>query len=134
MSEHAKPRDFVLPARTPVFVNRETGAAELCMSPATWDAYVREGKLPKPTLWAGKNPRWLWSDVMLFLTGRSVELTPSSTETAISKPREPFFAEAMYAPTQKRKPAPAKRRAVRDQAKRAQVFLLPSQPGNEERR
>ena len=32
--------------RTPAYVGRETGAAELQISPDTWDQWVKEGRLP----------------------------------------------------------------------------------------
>ena len=35
-----------LPPRTPAYVDRETGAAEFCVSPETWDRWDREGRLP----------------------------------------------------------------------------------------
>ena len=47
-SEHAqlamttRKLDLPLPARTPAFVSREIGAAELGVSPETWDRWVRE--------------------------------------------------------------------------------------------
>jgi hypothetical protein len=36
-----------LPQRTPAYVSREVGAAELCISPETWDRMVAAGELPK---------------------------------------------------------------------------------------
>jgi hypothetical protein len=37
-----------LPPRTPAYVDRETGAAEFCVSPETWDRWEKEGRLPSP--------------------------------------------------------------------------------------
>jgi hypothetical protein len=56
--------------RTPAYVNRETGAAELLISPDTWDQWVKEGRLPPPsdTFPAG-SPRWRWEDVDRKLAG-----------------------------------------------------------------
>jgi hypothetical protein len=34
----------------PEFVDRATGAGELCISPETWDKWVKEGILPQPDL------------------------------------------------------------------------------------
>lgn len=48
--------------RTPAYVSREVGAAELCISVDTWDAMVKLGKLPKPVLFDGA-PRWSWAEV-----------------------------------------------------------------------
>lgn len=57
--------------RTPAYVDRETGAAELSISPNTWDQWVKEGRLPPPcdTLPAG-TPRWRWADVDRKLSGQ----------------------------------------------------------------
>jgi hypothetical protein len=57
--------------RTPAYVDRETGAAELLISPDTWDQWVRDGHLPPacdkfPT----GTPRWRWVDVGRKLSGR----------------------------------------------------------------
>jgi hypothetical protein len=67
---------LVLPARTPAFVSREVGAAELVISPETWDRWVSEGILPAaapgfPT----STPRWRWMDVDHKLAGKRVEVT-----------------------------------------------------------
>lgn len=57
--------------RTPQYVSRETGAAELEISPATWDEMVTAGMLPAPTMVgiAGTTPRWYWPDVVAKLGG-----------------------------------------------------------------
>ena len=56
--------------RTPAYVDRETGAAELLISPDTWDQWVKEGRLPRPcdTFPTGL-PRWRWEDVDRRLSG-----------------------------------------------------------------
>src|SRR6516162_5630842 len=56
--------------RTPAYVDRETGAAELLISPDTWDQWVKEGRLPRPcdTFPTGM-PRWRWEDVDRRLSG-----------------------------------------------------------------
>jgi hypothetical protein len=68
--------------RTPAYVSRETGAAELEISPDTWDGMVDQGLLPKPVQVgiAGTTPRWCWADVVRQLSGKD--------ETEES---EPFF-------------------------------------------
>lgn len=45
--------------RTPKYVSRDVGAAELVISPDTWDQWVKEGRIPPPcdTLPLG-TPRW----------------------------------------------------------------------------
>lgn len=59
--------------RTPAYVNRETGAAELQISPDTWDHWVKDGTLPPAcdTFPTG-TPRWRWEDVDRKLSGRTV--------------------------------------------------------------
>lgn len=58
--------------RTPAYVDRETGAAELLISPDTWDQWVKEGHLPAPcdTFPTG-TPRWRWEDVDRKLSGKA---------------------------------------------------------------
>jgi hypothetical protein len=59
-----------LPARTPAYVDRETGAAELRISPETWDKWVDAGILPKPAPgFPLSTPRWRWADVDSKLAG-----------------------------------------------------------------
>lgn len=62
--------------RTPAYVGRETGAAELDISPNTWDQWVEAGRLPPPcdTFPMG-TPRWRWEDVDRKLSGRTVSDT-----------------------------------------------------------
>jgi hypothetical protein len=58
-------KDDIKLNRTPHYVSRETGAAELEISPATWDEMVQHGLLPAPVMVgiAGITPRWRWEDV-----------------------------------------------------------------------
>lgn len=58
-------RDLFLPVRTPRYVSREVGAAELCISPDTWDDWVERGLLPKPRRCgpSGFTVRWKWDEV-----------------------------------------------------------------------
>jgi len=57
--------------RTPAYVDRETGAGELLISPDTWDQWVKEGRLPAPhDTFPASTPRWRWEDVDLKLSGR----------------------------------------------------------------
>jgi hypothetical protein len=57
--------------RTPAYVNREIGAAELLISPDTWDQWVKEGRLPPPyDSFPVSTPRWRWEDVDRKLSGR----------------------------------------------------------------
>jgi hypothetical protein len=57
-----------LPPRTPAWVSREVGAAELCVSPETWDRMVAAGELPTPDQrFLGSLPRWEWTAVLTNL-------------------------------------------------------------------
>ena len=50
--------------RTPAYVSRETGAAELQISPDTWDVWVKEGRIPPSCdQFPVGTPRWRWEDV-----------------------------------------------------------------------
>jgi hypothetical protein len=61
--------ELPLPIRTPVFVSRDVGAAELQISPETWDRWVDEGILPQPSPgFPHSTPRWKWADVERKLT------------------------------------------------------------------
>jgi hypothetical protein len=61
-----------MPVRTPAYVDRETGAAELRISPETWDKWVVEGILPSPAPgFPDSTPRWRWADVDRKLSGSS---------------------------------------------------------------
>jgi len=59
-----KKSNLRLPTRTPAFVSREAGAAELMISPETWDRWVDDGILPHPAPgFPESTPRWFWPDV-----------------------------------------------------------------------
>lgn len=63
-------RDLNLAPRTPAYVSRETGAAELEVSPETWDRWVANGTLPPAAPgFPGSTPRWRWADVDRKLAG-----------------------------------------------------------------
>jgi hypothetical protein len=66
--------------RTPAYIDRETGAAELQISADTWDQWVKEGRLPPPcdTFPTG-TPRWRWEDVDRKLSGEKA----SSNDAAV---------------------------------------------------
>ncbi len=51
-----------LASRLTAYVSREQGAAELQISPSTWDDLVASGHLPKPRR-IGGILRWRWQDV-----------------------------------------------------------------------
>jgi predicted DNA-binding transcriptional regulator AlpA len=61
----ARKRDIPLASRLTAYVSREQGAAELGVSPSTWDEMVNCGQLPKPIRMGpcGKILRWRWDDV-----------------------------------------------------------------------
>jgi hypothetical protein len=57
--------------RTPAYVDRETGAAELRISPDTWDQWVKEALLPQSCdSFPAGTPRWRWEDVDRKLSGQ----------------------------------------------------------------
>ena len=65
--------------RTPAYVNRETGAAELLISTDTWDQWVKEGRLPPPCdTFPSGTPRWRWEDVDRKLSGRKAADTDAA--------------------------------------------------------
>ena len=65
-----------LPPRTPAYVSREVGAAELCVSPETWDRMVAAGELPKADKrFLGTMPRWEWAAVQAHLRGDNERTT-----------------------------------------------------------
>jgi hypothetical protein len=60
-----------MPPRTPAYVDRETGAAELGISPQTWDQWVKDGRLPSPSPgFPPSAPRWRWADVDRKMSGK----------------------------------------------------------------
>jgi hypothetical protein len=62
-----------LPARTPAYVTRKEGAAELRISLTTWDAWVKDGTLPQPAPgFPASVPRWRWLDVDSRMAGRDL--------------------------------------------------------------
>ena len=64
--------DVKLPQRTPAYVSREIGAAEVGISPETWDRWVHQGVLPAPAAgFPGSTPRWRWADIERKLQGKS---------------------------------------------------------------
>ena len=65
--------------RTPAYVDRETGAGELGISPDTWDQWVKEGRLPLPSAaFPAGTPRWRWEDVDSKLSGRKTANTDAA--------------------------------------------------------
>lgn len=70
--------------RTPAYVSRETGAAELQISPDTWDGWVKEGRLPLPCPgFPAGTPRWRWEDVDRKLSGRKADAEVADTNAYI---------------------------------------------------
>ena len=64
-------RDIPLPARPPSYVTRDGGAAELSISPETWDNWVDAEVLPAPAAgFPETSPRWRWADVDRRLSGK----------------------------------------------------------------
>ena len=63
--------EILLTSRLTAYVSREQGAAELQVSPSTWDDMVECGQIPPPLrLGRMKNiRRWRWEDVDKALCG-----------------------------------------------------------------
>lgn len=82
--------DARLPNRTPSYVSREVGAAELGISPGTWDAWVKDGTLPPAASgFPESTPRWRWSDVDKKLSRGSDldgEARPETVKTDAEQP------------------------------------------------
>jgi hypothetical protein len=87
----ARKTDLHLPARTPTYVSREVGAAELCISPQTWDRMVDRKELPPATIVSGM-PRWKWETVEAWLSGKRDYAT---------MPEDPYLATLANGKTQK---------------------------------
>jgi hypothetical protein len=69
--------------RTPAYVGRETGAAELQISPDTWDQWVKEGRLPPACdAFPSGTARWRWEDVDRKLSGYKVADTGAAMRGA----------------------------------------------------
>jgi hypothetical protein len=76
----ARKADLSLPSRTPAYVSREVGAAELHVSPETWDNWVTRGVLPPPAPgFPDSTPRWRWADVDAWLSKHGSEKQESTT-------------------------------------------------------
>ena len=73
--------DIALSPRLTAYVTREEGAAELRVSPSTWDEMVECGQLPKAIRLGrtGTILRWRWADVDSRLRNNDAE------------PSEPYF-------------------------------------------
>jgi hypothetical protein len=75
--------------RAPSYVSREIGAAELCISPSTWDRWVAERKLPAPSPeFPADSPRWRWADVDHRLSGKGKEIAPETPKPSV----DPYIA------------------------------------------
>jgi predicted DNA-binding transcriptional regulator AlpA len=72
-----------LTSRLTAYVTREEGAAELRVSPSTWDEMVECGQIPPPRRLgrSGNILRWRWADVDNLLSGGEIA----------DDQREPFF-------------------------------------------
>lgn len=76
-----KSHNLLRGGRTPAYVDRETGAGELLISPDTWDQWVKEGRLPPPQdTFPASTPRWRWADVDNKLSGRKVADTGNTAD------------------------------------------------------
>jgi hypothetical protein len=80
--------DIQLKARLTAFVSRESGAAELEVSPDTWDEMVLCGLLPPPVM-LGRNrtiKRWHWPTV-------ERRLLKDEADSQLGEGAEPYFRQ-----------------------------------------
>ena len=69
--------------RTPAYVGRETGAAELEIAPTTWDQWVKEGIIPPScSSFPNGKPRWRWEDVDRKLSGKPTAAANDNAEAS----------------------------------------------------
>jgi excisionase family DNA binding protein len=73
----------------PDYVSAETLAYRLDCSRATIDAYVREGRLPKPEL-IGNLVRWDFADVRTFIKAHNVD-SGTLDNGALHDPADPYL-------------------------------------------
>jgi hypothetical protein len=95
----ARKAEIPLGPRLTAYVTRESGAAELQVSPSTWDEMVNRGVLPKPYL-LGPNKdlkRWRWCEVENSIIGDVIG--------DVHQEREPFFRSLTSGQTTERKRA-----------------------------
>jgi hypothetical protein len=86
--------------RTPAYVDRETGAAELVISPDTWDLWVKEARLPPPCeAFPAGTPRWRWEDVDRKLSGNvASDTTDAAMRGALNFGRKPRRSLTVHRP------------------------------------
>jgi predicted DNA-binding transcriptional regulator AlpA len=73
----------------PDYVSAETLAYRLDCSRATIDAYVREGRLPKPEL-IGNLVRWDFAEVRTFIKARNVA-SVAHDNGVLNDPADPYL-------------------------------------------
>ena len=76
--------DIALTSRLTAYVTRQQGAAELQVSPSTWDDMVASGQIPPPLRFGRLRNilRWRWADVDMALAGQGHD---------DERRQEPFF-------------------------------------------
>ena len=76
--------------RPAAYVSREGGAAELGISPETWDRWVEDRILPaKAPGFPETSPRWRWADVDRKLSGEATgETAPEPPKPSV----DPYIA------------------------------------------
>jgi excisionase family DNA binding protein len=74
----------------PDYVSAETLAYRLDCSRATIDAYVREGRLPKPEL-IGNLVRWDFAEVRTFIKARSIASDVAHGNGVLNDPADPYL-------------------------------------------
>jgi predicted DNA-binding transcriptional regulator AlpA len=82
----------------PDYVSAETLAYRLDCSRATIDAYVRDGRLPKPEL-IGNLARWDFSEVRAFIKAANAATGLSLKNGVLHDPADPYIEALKHGPT-----------------------------------
>lgn len=80
----------------PIFVNLETAAQILAVSPSTVQALVRAGDLKKPRQISGGRVGYLVRELEEFAESRGVSELPPPPNTGAKKPKKPNPATAAH--------------------------------------
>ena len=81
----------------PDYVSAETLAYRLDCSRATIDAYVRDGRLPKPEL-IGNIARWDFADVRAFIKASNTANGLAVRNGVLHDPADPYLEALTHGP------------------------------------
>ena len=82
----------------PDYVSAETLAYRLDCSRATIDAYVRDGRLPKPEL-IGNLARWDFTEVRAFIKASNADAKLALKNGVLHDPDDPYIEALKHGPT-----------------------------------